>query len=125
MSNEGTVAFLGGVGASEFRVADRDAVDEDFGPFYVGPYCDWVCRGGAVGVGKQLDILFDSVSYSVELGLSGGVVWRPLPWALGLPAGGGVLVAEAFASLTLGCRSPTDLVRAVMELLMERSSAWS
>ena len=45
-----------------------------------------------------------------------------MPWAPGLPAGGGVWVEGAFTSLTLGFRSATDLVRAVMELLIARSS---
>ena len=41
-----------------------------------------------------------------------------MPWTPGLPAGGGVWVEGAFASLTLGCRLVTDLVREVMELLI-------
>ena len=35
----------------------------------------------------------------------------PLPWALGLPARVEVFDTEVFASLILGCRSATDLVR--------------
>jgi hypothetical protein len=52
-------------------------------------------------------------------------VVRPLPWALGLPVGGGGLEVGAFASLTLGCRSATDFVRAVMELLKALRLVWS
>ena len=56
-------------------------------------------------LGWGLDAALEAnVGVSVELG--------PLPWALGLLAGVGVFVAGAFASLALGCRLATDLVRA-------------
>ena len=56
-------------------------------------------------LGWGLDAALEvNVGVSVELG--------PLPWALGLPAGVGVFAAGAFASLALGCRLATDLVRA-------------
>ena len=39
------MTFIGGKGASHFIDTDGDAVYEDFGPFDIGPNCDWV-RGG-------------------------------------------------------------------------------
>ena len=56
-------------------------------------------------LGWGLDVALEAyMRVCVELG--------PLPWALGLPVGVGVFETEIFASLILGCRSATDLVRA-------------
>ena len=53
----------------------------------------------------DLDVALEAyMGVSVKLG--------PLPWALGLPAGEGVFAVGAFASLALGCRLATDLIRA-------------
>ena len=50
----------------------------------------------------------------------------PLPWALGVPVGGGVFRrGEAFASLALGCRPATVTDSAEMVLLSLVSSAFS
>jgi hypothetical protein len=67
MSNERVVTFLRGVGTSIFVDTDRDAVDSDFGPFDIGPCCEWVGGRYAVSIRSLLDILFDVICNGVEL----------------------------------------------------------